>query len=178
LIIIAAILIAALVFVGFAMFMVKGSSADAPTMAAPPPPDIAESAKADAPRPKLLVEENGTQRVSCEGACALEVTCGLRTLDDCRASSCDDAKRVRTPNRSDFCMASSVDGSCADVVTCTCEEACWKKGECTGDHTDNARCTAACKKLVEQDPVGSYRDNRCMIENKCADIAACGAVDR
>jgi hypothetical protein len=118
----------------------------------------------------VVVEKNGVKRASCDGACALEQQCGFRALDECQRASCDGD--VRVANKSDFCLADAKD--CGAAAACPCEEACWKRGECAGDHDGDKACTASCSKLVAHDPSASYDENRCIIESKCDAIAACG----
>jgi hypothetical protein len=78
---------------------------------------------------------------------------------------------VRIANKSDFCLADAAD--CAAAAACPCEEACWKRGECAGDHASDKACTAACAKLVAHAPKAHYDENRCIIESKCDEIATC-----
>jgi hypothetical protein len=72
----------------------------------------------------------------------------------------------------DYCFARA--DSCLDAVVCSCAESCWKRGECAGDHAHDDECAGACAKLAKQDAAARYKENRCVLENACADIAACG----
>jgi hypothetical protein len=122
----------------------------------------------------LLVEKNGARRVACEPACRLEAYCGLRSVEQCLKTSCDGD--VRKLSNSDFTFAQAED--CAAAAEAPCEEACWRRGECTGDHVDDKRCTASCKALVKQRPAETFVESRCILESACADLAACAEVTR
>jgi hypothetical protein len=160
------------------------SRAAAPPPSTPTPdalPSAAERAGADAkPAPpasepkkeRVLQEDHGARRIGCDAACKLEVKCAFRTLAQCRAASCEPDRGYRKINRSDFCIAEAE--TCADMVLCTCDESCWRRGECAGDHGDDARCTAACRRIAEQRPIETYRENRCVLESPCSDLPACG----
>lgn len=173
------------------MMMSRGDAAPPSMSSAPPPADTMAPPPADtlkqsaqtletesgaALEQPLVVTEAGARRVSCPAACALEAKCGLRDRAACLSSSCDPKtdNRVRILNRADFCVADAA--SCADAVVCTCEESCWRRGECAGDHADDARCASTCAKLATQTPTPIYVENRCVLESACADIAACGGT--
>lgn len=117
----------------------------------------------------MIVEKLGARRVSCAAACALEARCGLRTLEECTRQSCEG--EVRKALRSDFDMAALKD--CGALAENPCEEACWRRGECTGDHEGDRACTAACRTLVKQAPRQTYRESRCVLERPCADLPLC-----
>lgn len=108
--------------------------------------------------------------VDCEAVCSLEEECGLRTFEECREASC--IGDVRLPAASDACMQLALD--CAEVAACTCSDACGKVEECT-DSPDPS-CVETCDGLVKQSPVSTYRENRCLIESSCDEIATCGGV--
>jgi len=122
----------------------------------------------------LIVQRNGVRRVACDRACALEEQCGFRDLDACRAASCDDD--VRRPSRMDYCLALDSSVTCLDAATCSCNESCWKRGECAGDHDHDAECERTCLTLVKHEGISRYRENRCVLERSCAEIATCGAL--
>jgi hypothetical protein len=135
---------------------------------APPPP--APSAEAKAPSlSSLLVTKDGARRIACGPACRLEAYCKLRDIDVCLSNSCDGD--VRKLSRSDFELASASD--CAQAAAAPCEEACWRKGECAGDHADDLRCTNACLTLVRQRPMAVFSESRCILESSCADLPLC-----
>ena len=73
--------------------------------------------------------------------------------------------------RADFCLDTARD--CGEAARCPCEEACWKRGECAGDHASDLSCTAACITLAQQQPSAVYAENRCVLESECAAIPAC-----
>ncbi|OGQ14176.1 MAG: hypothetical protein A2138_27930 [Deltaproteobacteria bacterium RBG_16_71_12] len=127
---------------------------------APPP-------EADAP--PIVVERYGARRASCAGVCDLEARCGLRTFADCTAQSCEG--EVRKLSNADFTLAGAAD--CASAAAAPCEEACWKRGECTGHHQADQQCTKACKRLVEQLPAETYRESRCVLERPCEELPLC-----
>lgn len=128
--------------------------------AAPPP---AEGA------PPIIVERFGARRASCAGVCDLEARCGLRTFADCTAQSCEGD--VRKLSNADFALEQAAD--CASAAATPCEEACWKRGECTGHHDQDRRCTKTCKRLVRQLPEETYRESRCVIERPCEELPLC-----
>lgn len=150
----------------------------APAVAAPdsPPPREesklvdrpAEADRQGKPAP-IIVERLGARRVSCAAACALEEQCGFRAASECTANSCEGD--LRKLSRSDFALEGMAD--CAALAESPCEEACWKRGECTGAHEADAQCTAACRTLVKQAPRESYRESRCVIERSCVDLPLC-----
>ncbi|HEY1099140.1 MAG TPA: hypothetical protein VGF99_09430, partial [Myxococcota bacterium] len=120
---------------------------------------------------KLIVERNGARRIRCEVACGLEAQCGFRDDDDCRAASCDDD--VRKPSRMDYCLALDASVTCLDAATCSCNEACWKRGECAGSHADDDECERSCRTLVKQEGAARYRENRCILERSCSALSTC-----
>ena len=119
--------------------------------------------------PPIVVERLGARRTSCAGVCALEAQCGFRSVPDCTAQSCEGD--LRKLSRADFAMAKAAD--CAAAAATPCEEACWKRGECTGHHDNDRQCTKTCRTLVKQLPEESYRENRCVIERPCAELPLC-----
>ena len=123
----------------------------------------------------IVREASGARHVACAPACRFEEYCELRAVDECMKTSCDGANRVLS--RSDFELVQADD--CAVAAAAPCEEACWKKGECAGDHTTDKQCTDACKAMVKQLPAATFRESRCVIETKqCADLATCSRRDR
>lgn len=149
---------------------VPGAVPNRPTIA---PRDVgggAEKAKANT-APKR-VERFGGTRINCDFACGAEAECGFRSFDECAAASCADG--VRVASNGDGCFVDA--DSCLVGADCFCKEACWKRGECTKDHGHDVECERACHVVVTQDPVRSYRENRCIIEQKCGDIAVCGGA--
>lgn len=112
-------------------------------------------------------EDAGQTEADCETFCLLEDECGLRTFDACSSSSCVGGSRK--PSSSDACIADAV--NCAEVVLCTCDEACAKVDECSGS-TDEG-CPSTCETLVEQTPDEKYVENRCIIESACEDLSLC-----
>lgn len=130
--------------------------------AAPP------SEEAGAP-PSIVVERLGARRASCAGVCALEESCGFRSLADCRTQSCEG--ELRKLSSADFALAAAAD--CAGAAATPCEEACWKRGECTGHHQADRQCTKACKRLVRQLPAETYRESRCVLERPCDELPLC-----
>jgi hypothetical protein len=184
-----AVALAAVVALGLAALLSRSASAPSaapdaqPTIAQPslagadkkdaaPPPKVTRADEGLARR-SIVIEKNGVKRISCVGACALEAKCELRDEDACIRGSCEGD--VRTANRSDFCFAQAE--SCADAVACTCNESCWKRGECAGDHGSDVNCEAACRTLLLQRPAAIYDENRCVIESACGAIAACARLD-
>ncbi len=169
----------------------QGDAAPPRAVEAPPPepqPAAETAAKAEAPSrqlakdvappgergdvaapPPVVVERLGARRTSCAGTCALEERCGFRSLAACTAQSCEGD--LRKLSRADFVMAKAAD--CAAAAATPCEEACWKRGECTGHHESDRQCTKACRTLVKQLPEESYRENRCVIERACAELPLC-----
>src|SRR5262249_50874389 len=121
------------------------------------------------PRRSIVVKKDGVSRISCVGACAIEARCELRAEDACVKDSCEGDVRIAT--RADFCLDSARE--CGEAARCPCEEACWKRGECAGDHASDAACTAACITLAMQQPIATYAENRCVLERACAEIPAC-----
>lgn len=122
----------------------------------------------------LLVSKDGAQRVACEPACRLEEYCDLRDAASCLQTSCDgDVRKLST---SDFPFARAE--TCAAAAAAPCAEACWKKGECAGDHGDDTRCTNACLTLVTQRPAETFRESRCLIESRCTELPLCIHVER
>lgn len=163
-------------------------AAVSPTAGAP-----AEASKASAPPPKgrvgagvvraveaafdgdtLVVTRNGARRIACSKTCALENECGFRDSATCVQDSCDGD--VRKVSRMDYCLALDDSVTCLDAARCSCNESCWKRGECAKNHSGDADCERACITLVQQDGVARYRENRCVLEHACSDIAACGAL--
>lgn len=153
----------------------------------------AEAAKAAAPQAKgrvggnvvraveaafdgdtLVVMRNGARRIACSKACALEDACGFRDDAACVQNSCDGD--VRTVSRMDYCLALDDSVTCLDAARCSCNESCWKRGECARDHSGDAECERACVTLVQQDGMARYRENRCVLEHACSEITACGAL--
>lgn len=122
---------------------------------------------------ELVVERDGVSRVACKPMCRIEAQCGLRDEASCVKASCDGD--VRVLSTSDFEIVRA--GDCAQAALAPCNEACWRRGECSKDHGDDARCTDACLTLTRQQPVASYRESRCVLETPCAELALCGAVD-
>jgi hypothetical protein len=122
----------------------------------------------------LVVMRNGARRIACTKACALENDCGFRDNAACIEASCDGD--VRKVSRMDYCLALDDALTCLDAARCSCSESCWKRGECAKDHRGDAECERACVTLVQQDGVARYRENRCVLEHGCSDIAACGAL--
>ncbi len=138
---------------------------------------IAEASKDEAMAGRaapMVVERFGARRVSCAGACDREAECGFRTYADCTMASCEGD--VRKLASSDFRLAEA--DTCAAAAAAPCEEACWKRGECTGDHAGDRRCTKACATLVQQEPVETYRESRCVLEQACADLPVCGVREQ
>jgi hypothetical protein len=120
-----------------------------------------------------IVTYQGGTRVSCPAACEREAACGLRDLSACLERSCDGP--VRKLSTSDFELVRS--GNCAAVALSPCSEACWKKGECSKDHSGDSACTAACRSLVKQLPAETFREQRCVLESACADLPLCSVRD-
>lgn len=108
--------------------------------------------------------------LDCETVCTFEADCGLRSFEECQAASC--IGDVRVPSASDACMQLAPD--CAAAAACTCPDACGKVEECTESPDDT--CAETCDTLIEQDPITTYRENRCLIESGCDAIATCGGV--
>lgn len=75
----------------------------------------------------------------------------------------------------DYCLALDSSVTCLDAATCSCNESCWKRGECSGNHDGDSECEQTCATLVKQEGVARYRENRCVLESTCADIAVCSA---
>ena len=132
-------------------------------------PSEAPEAGARAEAPPLIVERFGARRASCAGFCDLEATCGFRSFADCTAQSCEGD--LRKLSASDFRVAEQA--TCAAAALAPCEEACWKRGECEGEHRGDQQCKASCWTLVEQLPVATYRENRCIIESPCDELPLC-----
>ncbi len=124
-----------------------------------------------APRSPWLMK-SGVKRVACGFACDLEERCTLRDAGTCVERSCEAERDVRKPTTMDYCLAEA--DSCLDAVACSCAEACWKRGECAGDHDHDDECARSCQVLARQDPGRVYRENRCLLENRCDAIAVCG----
>jgi len=122
----------------------------------------------------LIVRRNGARRIDCGRACALEEQCGFRDAAACRAASCDDD--VRRPSRMDYCLALDSSVTCLDAARCSCNESCWKRGECSGNHDDDDECERSCNILVRQEGLSRYRENRCVLEHACTDIAICSSL--
>lgn len=108
--------------------------------------------------------------LDCETVCAFEEECGLRTFEECQQASC--IGDLRVPSAADTCMQLATD--CAAAAQCTCPDACGKVEECT--ESPDESCAERCDTLVEQDPITTYRENRCLIESSCDDLATCGGV--
>lgn len=122
----------------------------------------------------LVVVRNGARRIACAKACTLEDNCGFRDHAACVQASCDGD--VRQVSRMDYCLALDDSVTCLDAARCSCNESCWKRGECAKDHSGDAECERACTTLVQQDGAARYRENRCILEHACSEIAACGAL--
>lgn len=174
-----------------AAWLLSGRAEPPPSFTAVPAAEVAAKAVADdsdkgAPRsekkalaeaagppaeaaPPIIVERFGARRASCAGVCDLEARCGLRTFADCTAQSCEGD--VRKLSNADFALEQAAD--CASAAATPCEEACWKRGECTGHHDQDRRCTKACKRLVRQLPEETYRESRCVIERSCDELPLC-----
>lgn len=166
-----------------------------PTMAAPTPDAVAELAPAPTPAaegaparaeakelaapskdvasrepaPPMILERFGARRASCAGFCDREAQCGFRTFDDCSAQSCEG--ELRKLSSSDFRFAEVA--TCAAAAAVPCDEACWKRGECAGDHRADKGCAKACRTLVKQLPLETYRESRCAIERSCDELPLC-----
>lgn len=122
----------------------------------------------------LVVMRNGARRIACSKTCALEDDCGFRDNASCVLASCDGD--VRKVARMDYCLALDDSVTCLDAARCSCNESCWKRGECAKDHSGDAECERACVTLVQQDGAARYRENRCVLEHGCSELAACGAL--
>jgi len=145
--------------------VIQGPDVPTPTI----PPSIEANPGPPAPiRRELVVNgPDGAQRVSCEGACALEMVCGLRDPAACRTDSCVDG--LRKPTTSDFKLSTAAD--CGAMAATPCAEACAKRGECAGTHDGDAQCTRLCES--SRDKKKTYASSRCVLENTCAEIARC-----
>ncbi len=192
--IIVAVAVAAIVFVGGALALWLTSSSPSQMPMAPPameamneamkdaapsagansvdarPPEKAARKQKAAATP-ALIEKNGVKRVSCDFACAREDSCGFRDADVCAAAACDED--VRKASRSDYCFVDADD--CAKAAVCSCDEGCWKRGECVKDHSNDVECTRACVTLMQQHPTERYREDRCVLEQGCDAIATCAS---
>jgi hypothetical protein len=107
----------------------------------------------------------------CEKLCAIEADCGLRDKDACLAAICPGG--IHIPTASDACLLETDD--CSEVAACACPEGCAKLDECTG--APDPSCADTCEGLVEQDPAGTYTENRCRIESSCDDLALCTSTE-
>lgn len=132
-------------------------------------PSAADERKRPAPP---LRKKSGVTRVGCDWACEREAECNLRDAEACASSSCEPDRDVRIPTTMDYCFVDA--DACIDVVACSCAESCWKRGECARDHGGDDDCARSCRVLAGQEPARLYRDNRCVLEHRCGDIAVCG----
>jgi hypothetical protein len=163
----------------------EGKLAPAQSEAAPPAPEE-PSPQEPAPQeatPKsregsvaqpLVVHDGAVKRISCETACFIEEQCGFREKGPCRAASCEGD--FRKLNHSDFKMGQA--DECSVLALIPCEEACWRRGECAGDHRGDEQCTAACITLARQLPLETFRESRCVIESACAELPLCGGLEK
>lgn len=76
----------------------------------------------------------------------------------------------------DYCLALDDSVTCLDAASCSCNEACWKLGECAHDHSGDGVCESSCRTLVKQEGAQRYRENRCFLESACSEIAVYGAL--
>ncbi len=123
----------------------------------------------------LVVVRNGARRIACDKACSLEDQCGFRDAAACRAASCDGD--VRIASRMDYCLALDDSVTCLDAAACSCAESCWKRGECAKDHGDDDDCERSCRILVNVEGERRYRENRCVLENRCDRLVVCSNVN-
>lgn len=145
------------------------SSAAAPTPGSPAAPGEEPKAPSLA---SLLVTREGATRVACGPACRLEAYCGLRDAATCARSSCDGD--LRRPHASDLTFARA--DTCVQAAAAPCEEACARRGTCSGSHGDDLRCIDACLKRADDEPARAYVSARCMLESACGDMGRCEAL--
>jgi hypothetical protein len=111
----------------------------------------------------------------CGARCDVEVECGFRSLEECKAASCDPLTGEPKSSSADDCLASADD--CAEAAACACEDGCARIDECADSGAADATCAATCATLVDQTPTQTYMENRCRIEaTDCSTLVTCSTV--
>ena len=111
----------------------------------------------------------------CAARCDVEAECGFRSLEDCKAASCDLVTGAPLSSSADRCLAEAAD--CAEAAACACDAGCARLDECADSGEADAECPSTCATLVDQTPTETYLENRCRIEaTDCSTLATCSSV--
>lgn len=111
----------------------------------------------------------------CGANCDIEAECGFRTLEECKASSCNALTGLPASSSADACLANAAD--CGQAAACACDDGCARIDECAESGEADTTCPSTCNTLVDQEPTATYLENRCRIEaTDCSTLATCSSV--